>query len=93
MKKLIKATLNFTMQRASVEVCEKFSQPLGIIEVLDSDGFRQCFAETEAAAVESVRETLIDELGLSGGIALGTVDVEVQDLELSGTPVGLEDGS
>jgi len=81
MAKQINITVSYRMQRASAEVCEKVGQPLGSIEVLDSDGFRDSFYETEEEAVEGTGNSVADMLGLSGGIALGTVAVEVVDVE------------
>jgi len=46
----IKLSTTFTLQRASKEVCDQFKKPYGIIEVLNSNGEREAFAETEQAA-------------------------------------------
>jgi len=81
MAKLINITVTYRMQRTSQEVCEKLGQPLGTIEVLDSDGFRDSFHSTEEEAVARVTEVVEDALGLSGGVALGAVKVEVVDAE------------
>jgi len=79
MAKLIKITVTYKMQRASEEVCKRFNRPLGSIELLDSDNFRDSFHATEAEAIVAAQTVVEDALGLSGGIALGAVEVEVTD--------------
>jgi len=75
--KTINVTVRFTMQRASNAVCKQFAQPLGSIEVLDCDGFRHSFYETEEAATTDIKEFIEDALGMSGGVAIGNAVVEV----------------
>lgn len=60
---VIKVTFTFKVQRASAETSEKFNQPLGVIEVIDADGFRQGFAKTEEEAVQLAKEAF-DDLGI-----------------------------
>ncbi len=79
MVKQIKITINYTMQRITAAVADQFAMLPGRIEVLDADNFRHAFYETEEEAVADIKDTVEDAMGLSGGVALGTVQVEVVD--------------
>lgn len=81
MAKLIKATVNFVATRATKETCDQVGKPYGTIEVMDPDNIRYTFVETMEEAEKAVREYVEDQLGLSGGIALGNVDIETIDSE------------
>lgn len=59
--------------------------PSKLLELMDSDGFRQCFVSTIEEAEESVRQTVEDGLGLSGGVMLGHVSIETKDIEGEGS--------
>lgn len=80
MKKLIKVTVFYTFQETPADV-----QPPGggrkEFELLDSDGFRDSFHDTLESATARVTENVEDALGLSGGVALGAVAIEVVDAE------------
>jgi hypothetical protein len=80
MKKLIKATVTYTFQPTPADV-----QPPGggrkEFELLDSDGFRDSFHDDLESATARVTENVEDALGLSGGVALGAVTLEVGDTE------------
>lgn len=59
----IAITFEFTAQRASQEVSDKLDLPLGIIEVLDSDGDRYAFVKTEQEALDVIRKLFDETVG------------------------------
>lgn len=81
MAKLVKATVNYVVTQISPQDCERYAKPAGTFEVLDPDNFREAFVDSEEEGVELVRATLEEALGLSGGVALGNVSLEVIDTE------------
>lgn len=86
MKKVIEATITYVLQDATHEAAKGRKY-----EIMDSDGFRQDFVNSEADAILSIREAVEDQMGLSSGVALGNVKIVVLDMELTGTPVSEED--
>lgn len=75
MKKLIKATVTYVLQDATM------NSGKGKYEILDSDGFREDFVNSEADAELAVREAVEDALGLSSGVALGNVSITIEDVQ------------
>ena len=59
----VAVTFTFTVQRADQEVTDKLGLPLGMIEVLDSDGDRYSFAKTNGEALDVIRKAC-DDTGL-----------------------------
>lgn len=57
MKKLT-VTLSFTVDRASKEVCDKFSQPYGTFELIDPDGIRWGFYPNEQGAKDAIHDAM-----------------------------------
>ncbi len=50
-------------------------------EVMDPDNFRHSFVDTQEEAEQDVSELVQDAMGLSGGVALGRVDITTTDVE------------
>lgn len=48
-------------------------------ELMDSDNFRDAFVDSVEEAEQRVRYLLEDALGLSGGVALGVVDITTEE--------------
>jgi len=89
MKKVIKATVTFVVQdRTDPDDSNRAEHrnPEKPFEVMDSDGFREDFAMSIEEAEEQVRAAVEEALGLSAGVALGHVEIETLDMELTGTP-------
>lgn len=59
----IAITFTYTAQRASQEVTDKLNLPLGMIEVLDSDGDRYAFVKTEQEALDAIRKLFDETVG------------------------------
>ena len=62
--KIITASTEFVIQRASREVTQKLGHPDGMIEVFDSDGIRIAFVEDEEGARHEIK-ALFTEVGFS----------------------------
>lgn len=59
----IAITFTYTVQRADQEVTDKLDLPLGMIEVLDSDGDRYAFVKTEQEALDAIRKLFDETVG------------------------------
>ena len=83
MRNVITASVIFVVQDRTDDDDENrmHRSPSKPLEVMDSDGFRQCFVNTLEEAEDSVRESMEDMLGLSGGVELGAVAIETQETE------------
>jgi len=78
MKKVITASVTYVIQDRTDpndEVRQLFRTPGKPFELLDSDNIRYGFVDSVEEAEENVREFIVDALGLSGGVALGVVNV------------------
>lgn len=78
MKKLITASITFVVQDRTDADDEnrQHRDPGKPFELMDSDNFRDSFADSIDEASLRVREIIENELGLSGGIELRSVDIE-----------------
>ncbi len=74
----VRVSFEMTVQPASKEVCQQLDKPAGTIEVLDTDGDRYCFAESEAEAYREIRELVWESLTVS------TLDVQIQHIDSRG---------
>lgn len=77
--KTLTAKITFTMQRASKEVCDKFGKPYGTIEVIDNDGIRCCFAETEQQAIDQLHDDLYGTLVTDFEIDVTDEEIDLED--------------
>ena len=78
MKTTITATVTYVLQdRTDPDDAnrQQYRDPDKRFEVMDSDNFLEGFVASEEEAVELVRSVVEEALGLSGGIALGAVEV------------------
>lgn len=80
MKMTITASVTYVVQDRTDPDDEnrKHRHPSRPFELMDSDNFTSCFVNTVEEAEEQVRKELEEALGLSGGIALGNVDIETE---------------
>lgn len=69
----IQARMTFKLEKASRAESSKFNKPYGIIKVLDSDGFTQCFAYS----IDDARKQIADILSKSTGLD----DIEVVNVD------------
>ena len=67
MKLTVTKTWNYTIQRADDEACDRLGIPKGTFEILDEDGDRYCFAETENKAMDDLREMHGHDSDVYGG--------------------------
>ena len=66
----IAATIEFTLNRASAEVCDKFGWPYGTIEILDPDGDRIDIARHKDVAIEKVQAHLYQMTGYQADLVM-----------------------
>ncbi len=73
------ATIKFTVQDRTDADDEnrQHRSPEKKFELMDSDNFREAFVESVDEAKIIVHDAIVDAFGLSGGIALGSVDIKV----------------
>ncbi len=74
----VRISFEMTVQRASIQVCAHASRPLGTIEVLDADGDRYFFAESEAEAYREIKDIMAE------GFAVSSLDIEIAEIDSSG---------
>jgi len=78
MKKTITASVTFVVQDRTDADDEnrKHRNPDKPFELMDPDGYRESFVNTVEEAERLVQQLIENELGLSGGVALGSVQIE-----------------
>lgn len=73
MKKKITASVTFIVQDNELENGKPY-------ELMDPDNFRETFVESVEEAQDYVVNMVEDSLGISGGVVLGHVTIQTEDV-------------